>query len=457
MNFVKYISALAIIGIIFTAGIYVGRYSGEGVSMSEAQAKVGENERKIKYWVAPMDPTYIRKESGKSPMGMDLVPVYDDGDGESREDENAIRIDASVVQNMGVRTTVVEKRPLRKIIRTVGLIDYDETKYTHVHSKIQGWVEKLYVDYTGQFVKKGQPLLDIYSPELVSTQEEYLTAIKAGRKRAKNDSFSSSRDALVISTRQRLAYWDITEAQIDLLETSSQVTKLMTLYSPFDGIVVHKNALNGMEVKSGMALYQIADLSTVWVYAEVYEYEIPWLKEGLEAEMTLSYAPGKKFNGVVSYVYPFLDPKTRTVKVRLEFKNEHFDLKPGMYANVNIYPVVKEETVIVSGNVVIRSGEREIVFVKVDKGKYVPREITLGAEGEDGFYQVLEGLEEGEEIVTTSQFLLDSESSLREVALRRLAAMSESSVMEVAPSEQETNMIMTKSEEKAKNNTNHDH
>ncbi|MEE9164627.1 MAG: efflux RND transporter periplasmic adaptor subunit, partial [Nitrospinota bacterium] len=413
-------------------------------------------ERKIKYWVAPMDPTYIQKEPGKSPMGMELVPVYEDGNEESREDENAIKIDPSVVQNIGVRTTVVEKRPLRKIIRTMGLIDYDETKYTHVHSKIQGWVEEMYVDYTGQKVSKGQPLLAIYSPELVSTQEEYLTAIKAGRGSAIKGSFAASRDALVRSTRQRLAYWDITEEQIDILETSGQVTKLMTLYSPFDGIVVHKNALNGMEVKSGMALYQIADLSTVWVYAEIYEYEIPWLEEGLEAEMSLSYAPGKIFKGEVSYVYPFLDPKTRTVKVRLEFNNEKFDLKPGMYTNVNIFPVVKEETVVVSGNVVIRSGEREVVFVKVDKGKYIPREITLGAEGEDGFYQVLEGLEEGEEIVITSQFLLDSESSLREVALRRLAAMSESGVTEVAPFEQDTNMIMPESEEKPKNNSNHD-
>ena len=338
----------------------------------------------------------------------------------------------------------------------MGLIDYDETKYTHVHSKISGWVEELYVNYTGQFVKKGQPLLGIYSPELVSTQEEYLTAIQVGHDKGANNSFSASRDALVRSTRQRLVYWDIPEEQIDKLETSGKVNKLMTLYSPFDGIVVHKNALNGMEVKSGMALYEIADISSVWVYAEIYEYEIPWLEAGLEAEMTLSYAPGKIYKGKVAYVYPFLDTKTRTMKVRLEFKNDHLELKPGMYANVNIFPVIKDETVIVPGSAVIRSGEREVVFVKVGRGKYVPRQITLGAEGEDGFYQVLEGLKEGDEIVVTSQFLLDSESSLREVALKRLAVMSESGDTETAPGEQDKNMTMPEPEVKAKNHTNHD-
>ena len=372
-----------------------------------------EQERKIKYWVAPMDPNYISDKPGKSPMGMDLVPVYEDGMGGS---ESVITIDPTVVQNMGILTTPVEVRSLGKEIRTIGLVDYDETRFTHVHTKVKGWIESLYIDYTGQRVYKGEPLLDIYSPELVSTQEEYLTVL------ANKNSNSTGATALLRSTRERLANWDITPKQIEELERTLKVNKVMTIYSPFNGIVVEKMATKGMNVTEGMTLYAIADLAKVWVYADIYEYELPWLEDGLEAEMTLSYIPGKVFKGTVAFVYPFLDSKTRTIKVRLEFDNKDGKLKPGMYANILIKTAKREKTIVVPRESVIHSGERELVFVEVGKGKYDPREITLGVQGEGGYYEVISGLRSGERVVTSGQFMLDSESSLREAVLKRLRA-----------------------------------
>ena len=406
-----------ILGLVVLLGGYglsrLCMQNGAHENADSVTAQNEEQERKIKYWVAPMDPNYISDKPGKSPMGMDLVPVYEDGTGDN---ESVIVIDPTVVQNMGILTTPVEIRSLGKEIRTLGLVDYDETRFTHIHTKVKGWIESLYIDYTGQKVYKGQPLLDIYSPELVSTQEEYLTAL------ANKKSNNTGAAALLRSTRERLSNWDVTPEQIEELERTGKVNKVMTIYSPFNGIVVEKMATEGMNVTEGMNLYAIADLMKVWVYADIYEYVLPWLEDGLEAEMTLSYIPGKVFKGSVAYVYPFLDSKTRTIKVRLEFDNYDEKLKPGMYANILIKTAKREKTVVVPRESVIHSGEREIVFVKVGKGKYEPREITLGAQGEGGYYEVISGLKGGEQVVTSGQFMLDSESSLREAVLKRLRA-----------------------------------
>lgn len=373
-----------------------------------------QEERKIKYWVAPMDPNFISDKPGKSPMGMDLIPVYEGASGSS---ESMIIIDPAVVQNTGIMTVPVEIRGISKEIRTIGLVDYDETRYTHIHTKVKGWIEHLYVDFTGQRVKKNQALLDIYSPELVSTQEEYLSALRNANSR------NIGSDALLRSTRDRLSNWDITSEQIEELERSGKVSKVMTLHSPFNGIVVEKMALEGMNVVEGMNLYAIADLSKVWVYADIYEFELPWLEEQLDAEMTLTYIPGKKFIGKVAYIYPFLDSKTRTIKVRLEFDNENGDLRPGMYANIVIKAAERENAIVIPKESVIHSGERDIVFISYGKGKFEPREVTLGVSGEGGYYEVLEGLTGTELVVTSGQFLLDSESSLREAVRKRLRAM----------------------------------
>ena len=407
-----------IVGIIVILGGF-GYYSAvndheETINAVPDNEDQKQDERKIKYWVAPMDPNFISDRPGKSPMGMDLVPVYEDKSGGS---ESVIIIDPTVVQNTGIMTTPVEIRSIFKEIRTIGLVDYDETRYTHIHSKVKGWIEHLYVNFTGQRVKKNQALLDIYSPELVSTQEEYLSALSS------LTTSSVGSEALLRSTRDRLSNWDITSEQIDKLERTGKVSKVMTLYSPFNGIVVEKKALAGMSVVEGMNLYAIADLSKVWVYADIYEFELPWLEEQQEAEMTLTYIPGKKFKGKVAYIYPYLDSKTRTIKVRLEFDNENGELKPGMYANIVIKAAERKNSIVIPKESVIHSGERDIVFISYGKGKFEPREVTLGVSGEGGYYEVLDGLTGNEMVVTSGQFMLDSESSLREAVRKRLRAM----------------------------------
>lgn len=367
-------------------------------------------EREILYWRAPMDPSYTRDEPGKSPMGMDLVPVYAD----EAAAEGAVRIDPATVQNIGVKTTTVQRQVLKRTIRTVGRVDYDETLLTDVNTKVAGWVEKLYVDYTGQKVRKGQRLLEIYSPELVAAQEEYLTALDYHRRIASGSTEDVEKGArdLLSSARQRLLYWDITEDQIRDLEKTRSVQRTMVLHSPQQGVVVHKAVYDGAHIKAGEHLYRIADLSRVWVYADVYEYELPWLKEGQSAEVELSYQPGKVYRGEVTYIYPFLDSKTRTVKVRMAFENPDGSLKPEMYANVRIRPEVSKDALVVPMQAVIRSGERNVVIRALGDGRFMPRNVVTGVEA-DGVLEVLKGLEEGDRIVTSAQFLIDSESNLK--------------------------------------------
>ena len=351
--------------------------------------KASGGERKVAYWRAPMDPSFTSDEPGKSPMGMDLVPVYEDGLAEA----GTVQIDPVTVQNIGVRTAHVEQRSLHRTIRTVGRVDYDETRLTDVNTKIAGWVEKLHVDYTGQSVKKGQPLLDIYSPELVAAQEEYLTALDYHRRPAESAGGDVARGArdLLNSATQRLRYWDISDAQIDNLQATGEAQRTMTIHSPQQGIVVHKAVFEGAHIDPGEHLYRIAELSEVWVYADIYESELPWVRVGQEAEVELSYLPGRKFSGRVTYVYPFLESKTRTVKVRMSFENPDMELKPNMYTNVRIQSPVKAEALVVPVQAVIHSGERKVAVVSLGEGRFQPREIEVGVEA-DGHYEVLKGL-----------------------------------------------------------------
>ncbi len=379
-----------------------------GPSASGAAAK---KERKILYWRAPMDPTEIYDHPGKSKMGMDLVPVYEDEVVGGVE----IRIDPVIQQNMGIRTAPVEKGPLVRTIRTYGHVTYDETRTAKVSPKFSGWIEKLYVDFTGQLVKKGDPLFEIYSPELVSAQEEYLVAYRSLR------NVQGGAD-LLESARRRLEYWDIPADQIRAIERRGEVRRTLLIRSPFTGVVTHKNAVEGAYVKAGQPVYQIADLSRVWVEAHIYEYELPWVKVGQEAEMTLPYLPGKVFRGKVTYVYPYLQRKTRDVVIRLEFENPDLELKPDMYADVVLKTAVAGEGLMIPSEAVIRSGERNVVFVVKEDGKFMPREVKLGLELDGGKVQVLSGLAPGELVVTSGQFLLDSESKLKEAVQKMLEA-----------------------------------
>lgn len=374
----------------------------DGTSAGSAEKPKGE--RKILYWVAPMDPSYISDKPGKSPMGMDLVPVYED----EVAGGSVITIDPNVVQNMGVRTAKVERGTLSRVIRAAGHVDYDETRLSVVNTKIDGWIEKVHVQKTGAYVEEGQPLYDIYSPELVAAQQEFLLSLESGS--------ASIREA----ARKRLKFWDIPDAEIETLRKSRKIRKTITINSPTAGILTHLNAVEGKFFAKGSDLFRVADLSTVWVYAHIYENEVPYVKEGQKATMELSYLPGKTFEGTVDYVYPYLDKKTRDIKLRLVFENPGFELKPEMYANVKIESKLTDEAVIAPSESIVHSGERTVAFVVRDKGKFQPREVVIGPEDDKGRVQVISGLAPGETVVVSGQFLLDSESKLREVIQKML-------------------------------------
>ena len=370
-----------------------------------------KEKRKIKYWQAPMDPTYIRDKPGKGPMGMDLVPVYED----DSEAVGQIKISPTVVQNIGVKTETVKRRTLKHEIRTVGNLTYDERMVHHIHTKYGGWIEKLHVNFTGQEVKQNDLLMEIYSPELVSTQEELVLALKY--KESLKDStygeLTESADSLLASTKKRLELFDVPQHQIEALIRDKKITKTMHIHSPVRGFVIEKKALHGMHVQPGMSLYMIADLSNIWVLADIYEYEVPWIKVGQDAEMNLSYFPGKKFAGKVTFIDPFFNPATRTLKVRMEFPNPKWELKPDMYANVTIKSTIAKRGLTVPEEAVIHSGEKTLVVIAKDSGEYESRQVTLGVLAQ-GYYLVIKGLRNGERVVASSNFLIDSESKLKE-------------------------------------------
>jgi Cu(I)/Ag(I) efflux system membrane fusion protein/cobalt-zinc-cadmium efflux system membrane fusion protein len=373
------------------------------------------------YWKAPMDPTYIRDKAGKSPMGMDLVPECPAGG--AAPAEGIIRIDPAIVQSIGVRTATVERRDLARTIRAVGRVDYDERLVAHVHTKVQGWGEKLYVEYEGEMVKRGEPLLEIYSPELVSTQEELLIAARY-RQETRNSAFpdvSAGGDSLFQATQRRLELWDIPDRDIRRLLSKGEIRKTLTLYAPTSGVVTHLMVRGGMEVSPNQNLYTIADLSRVWVYADIYEYELPWVAVGQRGTVELSYLPGVRFEGEVTYVYPFLDPKTRTARTRIELSNPEGILKPDMFAHVTIQTTIHPDVLAVPEEAVLRSGTRSLVVAALGKGRFDPREVELGIDTGEGWIEIREGLRAGEEIVTSGQFLIDSESKLKEAVQKLLA------------------------------------
>jgi Cu(I)/Ag(I) efflux system membrane fusion protein len=325
-----------------------------------------------------------------------------------------VQISPERQQLIGVKFGTVEMKPLEKMIRTVGRIDYDEKRLATISPKIGGWIEELYVDFTGRFVQQGEPLLTIYSPELVSTQEEYLLALRAKKDLVKSPfpEVAGSGNSLAESARRRLKLWDITDDQIRVLEENGQPRKTLTLYSPFSGVVLEKMAYKGMNVMPGMALYKLADLSVVWLYADIYEYELPFIRLGQQAAIQLSYLPGEIFTGKAIYIYPYLDPNTRTAKVRFEFPNPHGKLKPEMYANVEI-KVHLGKTLAVPEGAIIDTGLRQTAIIDKGNGYFEPREVKVGAKVEN-YYEVIKGLKAGERVVTSANFLIDSESKFRE-------------------------------------------
>jgi len=373
-------------------------------------------EREILHWYAPMDPTYVRDEPGLSPMGMNLVPKY--ADDSTKNEASVVRIDPVQVQNIGVVSEKVRVEDIGRSSRTVGILDFNADEITWVNTKFEGWIEKVYVNYVGQDVKQGQPLFEIYSPELVTTQEEYVRALgyRASLESSKREQTLKQADSLVASTRDRLVYWDISEEQIEELERTRSVQRRITILSPANGVVaeIMEEALEGMYIRPGMNLYKIADLSTVWVHAAVYESDMPWIRKEQPAVVTFRHEADRVFRGEVLFLYPEVSRETRTLKICVEVPNPNGRLRPGMYADVVVHGPPVTDAIVVPQSAVIRSGERNIVFVDLGDGRFRPAEVKLGITGTGDRIQVIEGVVPGEAVVTQAQFMLDSESRIQE-------------------------------------------
>lgn len=399
-------------------------------------------ERKIKYWQAPMDPTFISDEPGKSPMGMDLIPVYEDE--VDAVPEGAIRIDPVFVQNIGVQSLAIERVDIPFTIRTVGTLTYDDNQIAWVNTKYDGWIENVYVNYIGEPVEKGQKLFEIYSPQLVTTQKEYVQALQYAQRMEDSNypNIAARAQSLLASSRERLRYWDISDDQIAALEESGQLKRTLSVVAPVNGIVVQKmdQALEGMFVKAGMNLYKIADLSRIWVEVEIFENQVPWMNIGQRAEVELPYEPGKTFVGRVRYLYPFFNAKTRTMKVSIELPNPGQRLRADMYANVTFDVPSARDVLAVPEEAVIHSGQRNVVVLDRGNGTFEVAEVTLGVNG-SGLWEVQNGLADGDVVVVSAQFLIDSESNLQE-AIRKMIARENESDDTDAPSESDEPMNM---------------
>ena len=398
------------------------RDAGESAGSDDPAAK---DEREILHWRAPMDPNFISDRPGKSPMGMDLVPVYTD-EGESRP-EGTVRIDPTFVQRIGARTVAVERRDIARTIRTVGTLAHNDKQIAWVGTKYDGWIENVAVNYLGETVEKGQVLFDIYSPQLVATQTEYLHAVHYAERldASKYPDVAERAHSLVESARVRLRYWDISDEQIEALDREETPHRTLSVVSPVAGVVVEKmdEALDGMYVRPGMNLYKVADLSTIWVDVQIFEHQVEAMRIGQRAEVELPYVPGRHYTGFVRYLYPHFNQETRTMTVSIELANPDLALRAGMYANVTFDVPVAANALAVPEEAVIRSGARNLVVLELSAGLFRVAEITLGA-GADGFWEVREGIAEGDQVVVSAQFLIDSESNLTQ-AIRALTRESE--------------------------------
>ncbi len=379
--------------------------------LAEADASAEPGERVVAYWRAPMNPAEIYDAPGQSAMGMDLVPVYED----ELVGGVVISIDPVVEQNMGVRLEVAEQAPLSHTLNTWGHVTYDETRTFKVSPRFSGWIQTLQANFEGQQVKKGDPLFTVYSPELIAAQEEYLNV--RSRVSGKGNDYN---DRLLASSKRKLLNYAMAPSEITRAEKRGRALEAVTVRSPYTGVVVSKSAVEGGYFKSGSSLYTISDLSRVWVEAHVYEYEVGRVKEGQVASMSLPFSPGKTLTGTVAYVYPFMQGRTRDVTVRLEFDNRDGFLKPDMYGNVSIRNDSGQIGVVIPAEAVLRSGPKSTVFVRTAKGRYTPRDVTTGITLEGKRIHILQGIAPGDQVVVSGQFLLDSESQLKEAITKMM-------------------------------------
>ena len=379
---------------------------------STGAGTMSSGERKILYWRAPMDPNYTSDKPGKSPMGMDLVPVFED----EAAVEGGVRVDPNFLQNFGVRTALAERGSIPIEIRTVGTLAHNEETLVSVNTKFAGWIEKAYFNNVGESVKRGDVLFEVYSPELVTTQREYLAALDY-LDRLSGSAYPEAVErarSLLEATRERLQYWDISEEQIRQLNDSRQVSRTLKVYSPASGLIVGKmsDSFEGMRLTPGMTVLKLGSHSRLWAKVELYENDVRYVREGTPVRVEVSAFPGRSWRGRVVLFDGALDPRTRTLAAYVEIDNSDMKLRPNMFADVVIRPTVVRGAVKVPQQAILHSGERAVVIVEKTKGVFEPREVELGAEG-GGFQEVRRGLEPGERVVTSSQFLIDSESNLR--------------------------------------------
>ncbi len=380
-------------------------------------------EKKVLFWRNPMNPAITSPVFAKDEMGMDYLPVYADDDGAADEPPGTVRIDPVSVQNIGVRTVKAKRQEFSSTVRALGRVIADETRVTRLHPKTEGWIEKLFINKTGEPVRKDDILFSIYSPKLVSSQHEYLLALRNLKTLGESeypDIREGARQMAEIS-RERLQLLDVPEHQIRELEQSGKPFKALHVHSPFDGIVMQLSVSEGEYVTPKSELYRLADLSKVWVQVDIYEYELPSVHIGDKAQVTLKSMPGRVFEGPVTYIYPYAEARTRTIKVRLELDNPELALKPDMFADVTLKTGLQKAAVVVPDEAIVRSGEREQVFVVRGPGKFEPREVTLG-QSSGGWVQILDGVKAGEEVVSSALFLIDSESKLREATAKMIEA-----------------------------------
>ncbi len=405
-----------------SAGYWLGQSSPAGSSGGTAIAELAKGERQPLFYRSPMNPTVTSPVPVKDAMGMDYVPVYaDEADG--GEIAGTVLIDPVVQQNIGVRTAKAELTSLSHTVRAVGRISYDERRITQLHPKIAGWIEELFVNTTGEQVEEDTILLSLYSPRLVASQQEYVLALKNYEilKNSLVEDIRRGAAELVQSSRTRLEFFDVPEHQIRELEATLTPQKALHIHSPAAGVVIRIGAREGQHVSPTKELFMIADLTRVWAYADIFEYELPWIEVGDEAEMTLAALPGKTFRGRIAYIYPYAESKTRTVKVRIEFDNPELALKPEMFAEITVHASRQEQATVIPSEAVVRSGSEDQVFIVRERGKFEPRKVELGVQS-DGRVIVLEGVQPGEEVVTSAQFLIDSESKLREATAKMTLA-----------------------------------
>ncbi len=384
------------------------------VKSSPGLAPVAQGERKIKFWRAPMDPTYISDRPGKSPMGMDLVPVYED---EVEGLPGVIRIDPQFVQSIGVQSEPVTRADIARSIRTVGYLTYNDQQIYQISPKYEGWIEKAYINYVGQPVQKGEPLFEIYSPQLVTTQKEYLQAVEYVERLSVGDhpEIEERAKSLLAATRERLDYWDISDQQVRDLEKTRTVRRTLTLTSEVEGMVASKmdQAFEGMYVKPGMSLLKVVDLSTIWLEAEVFEDQVSWVQVGQWARVEISNQPGRRLGGRVRYSFPYYNEKTRSLKLSIELPNPGKKLRAGMYADVFFDVPAVNDVPTVPESAVIHSGLRELVVIDLGDGTFQVKEVETGASGQ-GRVEIRRGVREGQRVVVASQFLIDAESNLRD-------------------------------------------